>query len=216
MKAFRHVGLLLAAGAGTRFGGDYEGAKLDHAIDGVSIGVRTLETLATVCDAVIVVVREPTSRLACVARGRGAEIVVNPTPSRGLGFSMALGATFAIENFPSAQMLWVQLADLPFLKTDTLRRLASDERLLDTESQTRIFRLIYQGTALPGAESRSSARVGHPVVFGRAHWEALTRLDGELGAQPVIAANRSRLIEIETDDDGVWHDVDSITDLGER
>ncbi len=213
MSEIRHVGLLLAAGSGSRFGGAYPGAKLDHEIDGVPIGVRTFETLASVCEAMIVVVRDPKSQLACAAREQGAHVVVNETPARGLGASLAIGSAFAINNFSNARFLWVQLADMPFIKSNTLRLLDPKKLGKEDKSYMQILRPRFLGAALIEGETTARKRAGHPVVFGRAHWDALTQLDGDVGAQAVIAANRDCLFEVDTDDEGVWRDIDSIADL---
>lgn len=213
MNDIKHVGLLLAAGAGTRFGGAYPGAKLDYSIDGVAVGVRSFDALATVCGAMIVVVRDQKSQLAHYAEARGAQVQVNHSPSRGLGSSLAIGAKFAIDNFPDRLFLWAHLADMPFLKHETLLALAQISTAEELGCQKRILRPRFITSRNPDRSVSASNRGGHPVVFGRAHWEALAELEGDVGAQALIASNRAWLTEMETEDTGVWRDVDSIADV---
>jgi molybdenum cofactor cytidylyltransferase len=211
-----HIGVLLAAGAGTRFGGAYAGAKLDQLIDGVSVGVRSFENLAKAVDAMVVVVRDESSALASHARSRGATVIVNSEPERGLGRSLALAAQHALATYTNAQFLWATLADMPCIEKNTFDLLRT-EKLGDTSNNSyKIFQPMYVAAlhAHVGTRAREQhGKPGHPVVFGRAHWAALAALDGDVGARAVIAANREHLVCIETNDEGVWRDIDTPLDL---
>jgi CTP:molybdopterin cytidylyltransferase MocA len=120
----KHIGVLLAAGAGSRFGGAYPGEKLDALIDGVTVGVRSFERLHAACDATVVVVRDERSKLALHASASGAHVVVNRAAERGMGHSLAIAAVEVQEIFTDAQYLWTTLADLPFIENSTFYRLA--------------------------------------------------------------------------------------------
>ncbi|MBF3189011.1 NTP transferase domain-containing protein, partial [Pseudomonas aeruginosa] len=55
---------------------------------------------------------------------------------------------------------------------------------------------------------------GHPVLFGRAFWDALAQLDGDQGARRVLQAHRPAWREVPCDDPGVLCDVDTPAALG--
>ncbi|MEA2078353.1 MAG: NTP transferase domain-containing protein [Pseudomonadota bacterium] len=54
---------------------------------------------------------------------------------------------------------------------------------------------------------------GHPVGFSSRHANALLQLSADQGARSVIAANRDKLKLIETAEQGVIVDIDSIDDV---
>jgi molybdenum cofactor cytidylyltransferase len=211
----QHIGLLLAAGAGTRFGGAYPGAKLDQLIDGVPVGVRSFENLASVCDAMVVVVRDDVSQLARHADSRGALVVVNDAPERGLGRSMALGAETILAQYADALFIWAAMADMPWVEKATFQQLHDISRGDTPISPKTIVQPIDVKTN-QGTNQRAAEKPGHPVLFGRAHWQALTLLDGDTGARRLIAAHRDCVVRLEIEDSGVWRDVDTADDLLHR
>jgi molybdenum cofactor cytidylyltransferase len=202
LNAIRSVGLLLAAGAGTRFGGAYPGAKLDRLIDGVAVGVRAFDAMFAGCDATVVVVRSDQSALAQHARSRGARVVVASAPDRGMGHSIAEGVSTITTLFPNARMIMVSMADMPWIDTNFYR-----PEILNSWGDKEKSRVILQ------YRDRVADKVGHPVAFGRAHWPALAALAGDRGARAVIEANPDCVIEIAVDDSAIWRDVDTPEDL---
>jgi CTP:molybdopterin cytidylyltransferase MocA len=91
------IGVVLAAGSGTRMGHP----KAEIVLDGDRLVDRTVAAMGA-CDEVLVVVREGVS----VA---GAHVVVNTAPERGMRSSLQL----AIEHAGPADALAVMLVDLP-------------------------------------------------------------------------------------------------------
>jgi molybdenum cofactor cytidylyltransferase len=211
-----HIGVLLAAGAGSRFGGAYAGAKLDQLIDGVTVGARAFDNLAAAVDTVMVVVRAESSGLGLLAASHGATVIVNPSPERGLGFSLALAVRRILASSLNAHFLWVALADMPWIKMHTFLRLAR----LASEPSAESFLRIVQPVFIPSTDNAHDELVtarrgkpGHPVVFGCGHFAALAALDGDVGARDLIETNSATLIRMETSDEGIWRDVDSPDDL---
>ena len=82
----RIVGVLLAAGRGTRFGGDKLLATL---ADGTPVGVMSARNLAAALSEVIAVVRPEDSRLAQLLAGAGIAVESCPTAWQGMGSSLA-------------------------------------------------------------------------------------------------------------------------------
>ena len=86
------VGVLLAAGASLRFGGD----KLMHRLPGgTPIALAASANLRQACDHVVAVLRPNHDRLADILAGAGCEIVVCPEAHKGMGHSLAAGVRIA-------------------------------------------------------------------------------------------------------------------------
>jgi molybdenum cofactor cytidylyltransferase len=211
----KHVGVLLAAGAGARFGGLYPGAKLDQLIGGIAVGVRSFENLAAAVDHVVVVVRDSNAKLAQHARAKAATVLVNSEAHRGMGHSLATAATYIHTHCIEAQFIWVSMADLPFIKLSTFDRLSPDKLGDELQSASLIVQPVCErAVGVAGApRAGNERRVGHPVIFGRAHWAALAALDGDAGARSVVQAQREHLISVQLDDEGIWRDIDTPSDL---
>jgi molybdenum cofactor cytidylyltransferase len=210
----RIVGLLLAAGAGSRFGGAYPGAKLDQLLDGVPVGVRSFDAMRAACDATIVIVRDAAGPLAHHARELGARVIVADAPERGVGRSIAQGAAYASASLAIAQSILLSMADMPWIDNHVYRLLteniSGDKRIC----QKSIVQLVVNAPEnASDAAKAQDRRPGHPVAFGRAHWPALAALDGDLGARSVIEANRKHVVQIATNHEGIWRDVDTPNDL---
>jgi molybdenum cofactor cytidylyltransferase len=82
------VGVLLAAGAGTRFGG---GKLLHKLADGTPIAVAAAASLLPACDHVIAVIRAGDEELATLLTQAGCSIVVCNKAELGMGHSLAAG-----------------------------------------------------------------------------------------------------------------------------
>jgi molybdenum cofactor cytidylyltransferase len=184
----RIAGVLLAAGAGARFGGGKLLAKL---ADGTAVGRRACANLLAAVPEVIAVVRPDDAELARELAAAGARVTVCPDAQRGMGASLAHGVRAAGD----ADAVMVALADMPWIRPDTLLMVAAELRRGE-----------------PLVVSRHRGRRGHPVGFGRMHYPALMGLDNDEGARDMIAqATRIRWIDV--DDPGVLRDVDTPADL---
>jgi molybdenum cofactor cytidylyltransferase len=181
------VGILLAAGSATRFGGEKLRAALP---DGTPIGVAALALLASAVDAVVAVVRPHDDVLATAFATRGARVTRCPEAAMGMGVSLAWG----IRAAPVAAGWLVALADMPWVQPATVRGVADALR---------------RGVPL-AAPSRLGQR-GHPVGFGADFYAELSALSGDEGARPILARHRVALID--TEDGGVLRDVDTQQDL---
>jgi molybdenum cofactor cytidylyltransferase len=153
----RVAGLLLAAGRGSRFGGD----KLRTELDGVPLFHHAARTMAAV---------DLAWRFAVIAGGSpppGFDPVVNRDPAAGQGRSLALGVTVARQA--GADAVLVMLADMPCVSEAHLRRLLDRHLGSDT--------LVTSGdgvTRMP------------PALFGRRWFPALEALTGDQGARDLI------------------------------
>ena len=184
------VAILLAAGAGTRFGGE----KLLHPLeDGVAIAAHAARNLLAATPDVIAVVRWGDFPLYDMLEQEGCQVTMFQGAERGMGASLAHGVAQA----RGADGWVVALADMPRIRSDTVKS---------------VITALQQG-ALIAAPVHKGER-GHPVGFGGALRDELLTLDGDQGARAVVERHRDSVQLIECDDPGVLFDVDRKSDLG--
>lgn len=181
------VGILLAAGSASRFGGEKLLAPLP---DGTPIGIAALEHLAAAVDAVVAVVRPQDELLADAFAARGARVTACLWAADGMGMSLAWG----IRAAPAAAAWVIALADMPWVQPATIARVVDALR---------------RGAAI-AAPCRLGTR-GHPVGFAADRYAELIVLTGDNGARPIVARHQAVLIESE--DAGILRDVDTRQDL---
>ena len=183
------VGVLLAAGAGTRFGG----GKLVHPLeDGLAIAAHAARNLVTAGLDVIAVVRPGDFPLADLLEQEGCQVTHCAESVHGMGHTLAHGVASTRE----AGGWIVALADMPRLKPATIEAIAA----------------AIAGGA-PIAAPYFGAERGHPVGFGSRLREELTQLTGDAGAKAVLQRHAQEIVRIETDDPGVLLDIDRKSDI---
>jgi molybdenum cofactor cytidylyltransferase len=193
------VGLLLAAGVGTRF--DPSGVRLKllepapagaHA--GRPLAVAAALNLKAAVDEVVAVVRpaddEPQRALHTALVDAGCRLVVCERAREGMGASLACGVRAASD----AAGWLIALADMPAIAPATISAVAQALR-------------AGHAAAAPFVGDRR----GHPVGFSRACFVELARLTGDAGARNVLAAHPPFRVAVA--DPGALLDIDSPTDL---
>ncbi len=183
------AGVLLAAGAGIRFGGDKLLAPLP---DGTPVGVRAARTLLDGVDRALAVVRPGDAALARLLVAEGLEVAACPGAAKGMGTSLAFGVAACSE----AEGWVVALADMPFVRRETVEAVA---------------RSLRSGAWI--AAPSHGGRRGHPVGFSGALYPDLAALEGEVGAREIVARYASRVRVLETDDPGILLDIDTLRDV---
>lgn len=182
------VGLLLAAGAGRRFG-------RPKALVPGWLPDRCAALSAGGCGRVVVVLgaaAEEARRLV----PPGAETVVAADWADGL--SASLGAGLAAVREGTAEAAVVALVDTPGLTPGAVARVIAAGRG-DGRSAASPAEALVQATY--------SGTPGHPVLLGRAHWEALlTEGVGDQGARQYLARHAALRVPCEDVADG--SDVD--------
>ena len=182
-------GILLAAGRSERFGSD----KLLHRLgDGTPIALASARTLRTVLGNALVVVRSGASELNKRLRDDGFDVRVCARSDEGMGASLA----FAVAESRTAAGWLVALADMPFVRPETVAAIA---------------RLIAGGADMAAPSWRG--RRGHPVGFSDRFGVALTGLCGDAGARGLIESGEGHLVTYACDDPGCLRDVDYPADL---
>lgn len=189
--------IVLAAGAGARFGG----AKLLAPLNGAPLVAGALLTafLAPVRRVFVAVGHDPAVRKAVEATAArivaSDRLVVVPveTPEEGMGASLRTAAQALPRDAGGA---FVLLGDMPAIDPATVTRLASA-----LTGPNDIVAPTYLG------------RRGHPVLFGATWFPALRALSGDEGARALLESAGARLARIPVEDPGIHLDVDRPEDL---
>ena len=172
------AGLVLAAGAGVRFGGP----KAPFVLDGLRLVDRSVQLLRGAgCAPVIVVLG------AWVGEVPDAVVVINDNWPAGMGSSLWTGLA-ALEGSRDIDSVIVTLVDLPGLTADGVRRVCDCPAAI--------------------AAATFGGKRGHPVKLSRAHWaEALAAASGDEGARRFLNG-RSDVALIEIGDVADGRDID--------
>ncbi|WIB25734.1 NTP transferase domain-containing protein [Curtobacterium sp. MCSS17_015] len=177
----RVVGVVLAAGGGTRMG---RPKALVRRVDGrpwVDLAVTAL--LDGGCDAVVVVLGASGREARALVPDRPAvRAVVADEWERGPSASLLTGLAVASDDAHATAVL-VTLVDLPGLPAVAVRRM-----LGSGTGTTALRRAVHAG------------RPGHPVLIGRGHWAALgaalaAARGNDRGAGPWLRAARAQPVE---------------------
>lgn len=194
------VGVLLAAGCGTRFGAHKllhplpalrgEGASprgANHLADGATIAEQAAHNLITALPRSVAVVRPGDLALRDLLTGLGLCVVECVKSTQGMGASIACGVLAT----PDADGWVIALADMPWIRPQTIYTVAHQLR-----TGAGIVAPQYQG------------KRGHPVGFAAKFKMRLSALNLDTGARDVIEAEREHLTLSITHDAGVLLDVD--------
>ena len=181
--------ILLAAGSGSRFGGD----KLLHPLpDGVAIGAHAARNLVAAGLSVVAVVKPGDFPLADLLEQEGCFVTVCMDSARGMGASLAHG----VSQRRGADGWIIALADMPRIRSATIAAIARE-----LEAGRELVAPAYRGQR------------GHPVGLGRRFGVQLAGLGSDAGARDIIAAHQAELVLVECDDPGVLQDIDRREDL---
>ena len=183
------VGILLAAGTGSRFGGE----KLLYSMpDGVAIAAHAARNLVAAGLDVTAVVRPGDFPLADMLEQEGCVVTVCREAARGMGASLA----HAISAERGADGWVIALADMPKIMPGTIRS---------------VIAALEQGELMVAPQFQG--RRGHPVGFSAALRNELLALDGDEGARAVVERHRDALKLIDCDDVNVLYDIDRKSDV---
>ena len=181
-------GILLAAGAGTRFGG----RKLLHRLPGgIPVGLAALRNLTSALPSVVAVVRPGDDELRALLESEGIQVVEAARAEHGMGHSLAAG----IDATGSADGWVVALGDMPRIQPATIRAVVAA-----MERGAGIVVPVFAGER------------GHPVAFSRRFRVDLLALTGDAGARAVVASHAASVLRLEVDDPGVLQDLDTAED----
>jgi len=181
--------ILLAGGAGTRFGG----GKLLHPLaDGTAVGIAAWRNLRAAVERSVVVVRSEDAALAARFSAERAIVVECAQAHLGMGHSLVCG----VRALADARGWIVALGDMPRVRPSTILALA--QRLA---AGARIVVPVWDGQR------------GHPVGFAASLREELLALSGDSGARMLLQRHAAEVERVPVDDPGILQDVDTREDL---
>lgn len=186
----RWSALILAAGAGQRFGG----GKLLATLAGRTVIRRVAEAVLQGGFAEVLVVtgaEHDVIRLALA--GLDIRIIHAPDWAEGMAASLRTGiAALGVEQ----RGVCVFLGDMPLVPVHLCPALAQA-----AEQVNYAARPLFEG------------KPGHPVAFARAAFTNLAQLSGDQGANTLLRQRPEAVAYLETADNGALFDIDTPTDL---
>jgi xanthine dehydrogenase accessory factor len=167
-------------------------AKTSLPIAGRTMLQRVVETfLAAPFDRVRVIV--PPGESPTLPEDPRVEVLENAERQEGMASSIRRGLKEVPEG---TEVAAIALADLPFVRETTLRRLVEAM----TSRQDAIVYPTYRG------------RAGHPVLWPPGLFEELRQLHGDRGARAILERHREQTVAVAVDDEGVCLDIDTPAD----
>lgn len=164
--------IVLAAGAGRRFGGD----KMLALVDGVPMIRLVATAYAELCGRVTVVIGGD-DRLRRALDGVAAAVVVNANAGEGIASSIRAG----VARNADERALMIALGDEPRV----------DRALVATVMRT------WFTTLAPIVVPRYNGEPGHPVLFTAAVYPDLLALTGDRGARGLIEKHRANVVPVD-------------------
>lgn len=201
------VPLVLAAGFSRRFGSD----KRAHLLDGKPMLQHVLEKVLAIFECVVVCVHESVEQAESSAmlersflESHKHRVLFCPVANaeQGMSCSLVAGVDYIEKHF-DADGLLVFLADMPFIKAETLQAL-----IKNYQQEIIVYPVSAEPAGIPDGKDKLPDKPGHPVIFSRAFIPELLTVQGDSGGKSVIKRNMSRVININVNDAGIYRDVD--------
>ena len=177
--------VLLAAGAGKRFGGN----KLTAQVHGKPMYLWAMENIEEMKTELPAVVVTGTPEIVSAAEAKGMIAIFNGQPELGISLSIRLGIEAVIQEDRKVDGILFMVCDQPWLEKTTLVRLMSE----------------FDGGSL--ALSYGERR-GNPVIFSREYLKELSELSGDIGGRQVMARHRENVRFLEVNDEKELQDID--------
>ena len=183
--------VVLAAGAGTRFGGN----KLNALVRNRPLYEHILERVRAfgAFPAYIVTGSE---EIAAAAEKRGITPVWNHEPEKGISRSLRLGLEHALRCHPGLKGILFSVCDQPGLETSTIQRIFNTG-------------MLHPGSIVCAGNGR---RTGNPVLWDRKYFQELLDLTGDEGGRQVMRRHEDCLRIVQADPEEL-KDIDRKEDL---
>lgn len=185
------TGILLAAGRGTRFGGQ---KLLEPLPDGRPLVLAAAQALIAAVPDALAVIRPGENELAGLLTASGMRVVACQEAEQGMGHSLAAGVAAAAQ----ADGWLIALGDMPYIQPSTYGQVMQALR-----SAAPLAAPVYQG------------RRGHPVGFAAPFGPQLRALRGDSGARELVKQHAADLVTVEVGDPGILVDIDFRQQLAE-
>lgn len=183
--------VILAAGAGTRFGGN----KLSALVRSRPLYEHTLERMQAFGSFPAFLVTG-SEEIAAAAERMGITPVWNHEPERGISHSLILGLKSALDCRPELEGVLFSVCDQPGLRASTLQC------------------IFNTGMRHPGSIvcAGSGRRTGNPVLWDRKYFQELFNLTGDEGGRQVMRRHEESLRIVQADPEEL-KDIDRKEDL---
>jgi molybdenum cofactor cytidylyltransferase len=186
--------LILAAGAGRRFGAAAGGGKLLADLAGAPVIRRTAKAvLSAGFGEVVVATGAEHPAIAAALDGLACRIVQAPDWEEGMAASLRAGLA-VLER--AERGLFVFLGDMPLVPVHLCGELAALAEVVGYAARPRV-----------------DGQPGHPAAFTRTALPDLARLTGDVGAAALLKGRREGVAYLDTDASGAVLDIDCPADL---
>ena len=191
----RVAAIILAAGRSTRMG---EAKQLLRLGDSTVLG-RTIENVCRsgVEEIILVLGSSAEAILRQLALGEGIKVVVNQDYGQGMASSLRAGLS-ALD--PQVNAALIVLADQPFVRPETLDRLADRHRCSNADLKVQIVIPTYKGFR------------GNPVLLDRSVFSEVMALEGDVGCRAIFGSHLEGIVKVEVEDAGILLDIDNQED----
>lgn len=184
--------LLLAAGKSSRMGGTN---KLLAPFGPSTVAAASLANArAAGLAGVVAVVGHQAEAVGQSLAVPGVTVIACPDYADGLSASLKAGLAHVPADWAAVV---IALGDMPLVPPEVFGALVSAWRAGGPD----VCIPVHQG------------KRGNPVLWGRAHFDALRRLDGDVGAKAVLASLGDQIAVVDVATPGIFQDIDTPADL---
>ncbi len=181
--------IVLAAGLSRRMGRN----KLIEPISGKPMITHILDALADAgIDRPIIALGHQTPKITDALRKYSYHAVIVSDFEHGIAHSLRAAVAAAPPHWDA---VLVCLGDMPFVSATLIRSLA-----------------LQAATDLILVPMTSGKR-GNPVLWGRAYFDDLRGLTGDVGGKQLFTHYASKIMEVETGENAILRDIDTVADL---
>lgn len=186
--------VLLAAGASSRFG---ENNKLLADVAGMPL-IRHVALALTKArlKEIVVVVQSGSSDVREALDGLNVHCCESPQSTMGMAHSIRAGISAL---GPDANCAMIVLGDMPGLTTQLI------EQLVSAFESAEFKKIIYP--------IDQAGKQGHPVIWPKAYFSELMRLNGDRGAKELLQSHADQTITIMTREHSAFTDIDTPEDI---
>lgn len=185
--------IILAAGQSSRFEAGPEETKLVAVLHGKPLVRHVAEAaIASRARPILVVTGHAAARVEAALKTLGLSFISNPDYQTGLASSLKAGIAALPETVAGAIIL---LADMPCVSAALIDRLI--QTFEDSAPPPSAVVPVHAGLR------------GNPALIGRDLFDAITRLEGDRGARPLLEAAGNNVVECAVDDAAIEVDIDT-------
>lgn len=190
----RYAIVILAAGSGTRFGGN----KLHAYVKNRPLYAHMLEKASAFGGFPVYLVTGD-GRIAEDAEAMGITVLQNPDPDLGISHSLKIGLSGALEQNPDIDGVLFSVCDQPGLQVSTI------QKILNTGAR-HPGRIVCAGREV---------RPGNPVLWDKKYFPDLMKLSGDRGGRQIMGNYKDKLMIVQTEPEEL-RDIDRREDLTEE